>query len=186
MRITGGALRGREVRAPKGSETRPSSSRLREAVYNMCQQEVAGARVLDLFSGSGVMGLEALSRGAVSCLFVDSSKEAVRAIRDNVKRLGVRGDVVQRDVLGALNGLKGRQFDLIYADPPYRDREVARAVIEKIAAGDFLANRGHFFVEFGEELTISFDNLKLVKIKRYESPTSLRNTPLNIKCQKDQ
>ena len=134
MRIIAGAHRGARILAPKGIDTRPTSDRVREAAFNLIGP-VDGAAVLDLFAGSGAMGLEALSRGAASAVFVESDREACRTIGRNVEKLRLTGaTVVQRDALQAL-ATDRRTYDLILCDPPYgyggRDRlapHLARAL----------------------------------------------------------
>lgn len=123
MHIFSGLYKGRKVLTPKGEITRPTSGRLREALFNICREEICGARFLDLFAGSGAMGLEALSRGACQSTFVDNSKESIRCIRANALALNVEevSEVIQADVFDAMKKLskKGAEYDLIYADPPY-------------------------------------------------------------------
>ncbi len=118
MRIIAGEHRGARIFAPKGQDTRPTSDRVREAAFNLIGP-VDGASVLDLFAGSGAMGLEALSRGAASAVFVENDREACRAIDRNVEKLRVKGvTVVRRDVLQALSTDR-RTYDLVLCDPPY-------------------------------------------------------------------
>jgi 16S rRNA (guanine966-N2)-methyltransferase len=117
MRIIAGSHRGRRFVAPPGTETRPSSDFVREAAFNLLGP-IEGARACDLYAGSGGLGLEALSRGAASCLFVDSSARACATIKANLETLGLTGTVVRRDVLLALAGEQS-PFDLILCDPPY-------------------------------------------------------------------
>jgi 16S rRNA (guanine966-N2)-methyltransferase len=118
MRIVAGEHRGARIFAPKGTDTRPTSDRVREAAFNLIGP-VDGASVLDLFAGSGAMGLEALSRGAASAVFVENDREAVRTIERNLEKLRVKGArTVQRDVLQAL-GTDRATYDLILCDPPY-------------------------------------------------------------------
>ena len=122
MRIIAGSRRGHTIQAPKGLDTRPTSDRVRENVFNIVAPWVEGARVLDLYAGSGAMGLEALSRGAERAVFVESDPEAVRAIERNLDKLGLTGARVVRG--DALTGLgqeagAGRKYDLVLADPPY-------------------------------------------------------------------
>jgi 16S rRNA (guanine966-N2)-methyltransferase len=118
VRIVAGEHRGARIFAPKGRSTRPTSDRVREAAFNLIGP-VDGARVLDLFAGSGAMGLEALSRGAASATFVETDRDAVRSIERNLEKLRVRGArVVQRDVLQALATDRGT-YDLVLCDPPY-------------------------------------------------------------------
>jgi 16S rRNA (guanine966-N2)-methyltransferase len=118
VRIVAGSRKGARIFAPKGLETRPTSDRVREAAFNLIGP-VDGASVLDLFAGSGAMGLEALSRGAASAVFVESDRDACRTIDRNVEKLRVTGArVVQRDVFQAL-ATERRTYDLILCDPPY-------------------------------------------------------------------
>jgi 16S rRNA (guanine966-N2)-methyltransferase len=122
MRIIAGDRKGQTIFAPKGLDTRPTSDRVRENVFNIVAPWVEGARVLDLYAGSGAMGLEALSRGAEAAVFVEADAEAVRAIERNLDRLRLTGATVLR--ADATTGLAqetaaGRKYDLVLADPPY-------------------------------------------------------------------
>ncbi len=122
MRIIAGERKGHTIWAPKGLTTRPTSDRVRENVFNIVAPWVEGARVLDLYAGSGAMGLEALSRGAASAVFVEAEPDAVRAIERNLDKLRLTGATVLR--LDATTGLMqeaaaGRKYDLVLADPPY-------------------------------------------------------------------
>jgi 16S rRNA (guanine966-N2)-methyltransferase len=118
VRIVAGTHRGARIFAPKGLATRPTSDRVREAAFNLIGP-VEGASVLDLFAGSGAMGLEALSRGAATAVFVEIDRDACRTIDRNVEKLRVTGaTVVQRDALQALAADR-RTYDLILCDPPY-------------------------------------------------------------------
>lgn len=118
MRIISGTAGGRKIRVP-GSVARPSTDRLREALFSILGQRVQDARVLDLFAGSGALGLECLSRGASSCVFVDQSREAQLAIASNLKDLRLPGGrVVVGDVFSVLRNTSG-EYDLVFADPPY-------------------------------------------------------------------
>ena len=118
MRIVAGTCRGARIFAPKGLDTRPTSDRVREAAFNLIGP-VDGAAVLDLYAGSGAMGLEALSRGAASAVFVESDRDACRAIGRNLEKLRLTGaEVACRDVLRFLAADR-RRFDLILVDPPY-------------------------------------------------------------------
>ncbi len=124
MRIIGGMYRSRPLVAPKGRSTRPTSDRVREALFGILESAkvVADARVLDLYAGTGALGLEALSRGAAQATLVESSREALDAIRTNVATLGVadRVRVVAGDVKRAVRSLPaGAPFDLVFADPPW-------------------------------------------------------------------
>jgi 16S rRNA (guanine966-N2)-methyltransferase len=122
MRIIAGERKGHTIFAPKGLETRPTSDRVRENVFNIVAPWVEGARVLDLFAGSGAMGLEALSRGASSAVFVEAEPQAIRAIERNLDKLRLTGARVVRLDAGtglAQEAASGRKYDLVLADPPY-------------------------------------------------------------------
>lgn len=122
MRIVAGAAKGRRLEAPKGDDVRPTADRVKEAMFASLQPVVPGARVLDLFAGSGALGLEALSRGAVAVTFVERDRRALEVLRRNVTTVGLSGtQVVAEPVARALAGeLAGGPFDLVLADPPYR------------------------------------------------------------------
>ena len=131
MRIVGGNLRGRVLRAPGGAATRPTSEKVREAVFNILGA-VDGDRVLDLFAGSGALGLEALSRGAAHATFVDAARPALTAIRGNLRELGLdaRATVVPGDAVAAAARLKADgPWRLVFVDPPYRSDLATRAVL---------------------------------------------------------
>lgn len=121
MRVVAGTLGGRPLRAPKGTGTRPTSDRVREALFSILAS-VEGAEVLDLFAGSGALGIEALSRGAAGATFVDSAAAAVAAIRHNLYQLGLEATVLRMPALRALSctPVADRQYDLVFLDPPYR------------------------------------------------------------------
>ena len=121
MRIIAGTHGGRRIAAPKGAHTRPTGDRVREALFDLVGP-VDGASVLDLYAGSGALGLEALSRGAARCVFAETDPAACRVIRRNLEQLGLQGGrVVQRDAAAFLRGevAAGTRHDLVLADPPY-------------------------------------------------------------------
>jgi 16S rRNA (guanine966-N2)-methyltransferase len=133
VRIVAGELGGRRLTAPPGSATRPTADRVREALFSILG-DVAGARVLDLYAGSGALGIEALSRGAAAAVFVDSSQAAVAAIRRNLSELGLEAPVRRRDALDYLAGAVGEDpYDLVFADPPYDSAlRVATGLAERL------------------------------------------------------
>jgi 16S rRNA (guanine966-N2)-methyltransferase len=122
VRVVAGRFGGRSLAAPRGRGTRPTSDRVREALFSILGDRVAGARVLDLFAGSGALAIEALSRGAAEAVLVDSSAAAVAAIRRNLAEVGVDAEVRRQDALAYLRGASrdARQYDLVFLDPPYR------------------------------------------------------------------
>ncbi|HEU5491143.1 MAG TPA: 16S rRNA (guanine(966)-N(2))-methyltransferase RsmD [Gaiellaceae bacterium] len=169
MRIVAGSRRGHRIAAPKGSATRPTSDRVREALFSIVGS-VEGAAALDLFAGSGALGLEALSRGAASCVFVERDREAVRVIQANLEKLRLTGaTVVARDVAPALRDdrARGRRYDLVLADPPYEDWEThAKTLIELLPA--VLADDALVVVETADRVEPELP-LDLVTTRRYGS-----------------
>lgn len=126
MHIFAGIHKNRPIKSPKGLNTRPTSGRLREALFNICQNHVEGCSFLDLFAGSGAMGLEAISRGAARATFVDNSKESIHCIKSNIQLIKEedKADVIYGDVFDIIQKLAKlkKQYHIIYADPPYDDK----------------------------------------------------------------
>lgn len=144
MRITGGRLRGRRLALFKGLDIRPTSDRVREAVFDLLGHDLSGERVLDLFAGTGSLGLEAISRGAAWAVFIDRSLKAVELIRKNLKLCGVeaQGFVLKKDLLRGLprrDLLPEGKADLVFLDPPYR-KGMIPAVLEELVARRSLAS----------------------------------------------
>lgn len=121
MKIIAGKYKGRILKAPKGESTRPTSSKVRASVFNTIQNQIENADFLDLFAGSGSMGIEALSRGAKKAVFVENQRAAATCLRENLKALECEGVLLQKEASLAVKLLQreGKQFDLIYVDPPY-------------------------------------------------------------------
>lgn len=157
MRIVGGAFRGRGIVAPKGPSTRPTADGAREALFNVLSHRedfsFEGARVIDLYAGSGALGLEAMSRGAAFCLFVETDAAARAAIRDNVEALGLFGATrVHRRSAGALGPKPagvGAPFALAFLDPPY-GHDLVAAALDALREGRWLAGGALVVVEQGE------------------------------------
>ncbi|MCI6255407.1 MAG: 16S rRNA (guanine(966)-N(2))-methyltransferase RsmD [Clostridiales bacterium] len=142
MRVITGTARGRKLRELPGMETRPTTDKVKESIFNIIQFDIEGRRVLDLFGGTGQLGIEALSRGAAHCTFVDLRREAAAVIRENlqVTRLADQARVVQGDSLSFLASCR-EKFDLILLDPPYASGLLEKAVKEA-AAIDILTENG--------------------------------------------
>jgi len=117
VRIIAGSRKGHTIHAPRGDATRPTSDRVRENVFNILGP-IDGASVLDLYAGSGAMGIEALSRGAARAVFVEADRDAVRAIERNLDKLRLKATVLERDALGML-ATERTKYDLVFVDPPY-------------------------------------------------------------------
>lgn len=147
MRVITGSARGRRLGELKGMETRPTTDKVKESIFNCIQFDVEGARVLDLFAGTGQLGIEALSRGAESALFVDKRADAVKLVRENLElcRLAERAQVICGDSLAQLASLRTK-FDIVFLDPPY-DSTLLEQAIEKIVSFDILAPGGIIVAE---------------------------------------
>jgi 16S rRNA (guanine966-N2)-methyltransferase len=159
MRIVAGTFRGRPLVAPKGHSTRPTADRARQAIFNVLEhaawaRELEGARVVDLFAGSGAMGIEALSRGAAFCLFVERDEPARAAIRANLAALGLgnraRPDRRDAAALAPRTAADGEPFDLAFLDPPY-GAGLGEAALTRLAAGGWLAAEALAVLERGAD-----------------------------------
>lgn len=173
MRIVGGALRGRVLKGPGSGAIRPTADRLREALFNILVHSygdpVAGARVLDLFAGTGALGVEALSRGAAFVLFVDEAAEARALLRANVEALGLGGvtRIFRRDAtkLGAAHPVP--PFSLVFADPPY-GRGLAEKALIAARAGDWLTADALAIVEEAAGAFRAPEGFEEIERRRYD------------------
>jgi 16S rRNA (guanine966-N2)-methyltransferase len=171
MRITGGTARGKVLLTPRGQTTRPTDARTRETLFNMLAEEIVDARFLDLFSGSGAIGLEALSRGAASCAFVEQNKSAAALIRKNLEHCNWQnqGVVWPCAVAVALRKLtqQNQQFDIIFADPPFdkqKEWDDFAIDIDKVAlllhnSTVVLPDRGVLIVQHSFRLSLDFSTV---------------------------
>ena len=170
LRIIGGVFKGRTLQAPQTDATRPTQGMLREAIFNICQNEIGGARFLDLFAGSGAIGLEALSRGASSATFVEQNHTAISCIKENIAALQVATQVhlIPNGAKKALELLakQSAQFDLIYLDPPYDTPFDLRLLVPLLAPNGtlFLEERHH---PKQVHKPIEFPGLKLKNSRRF-------------------
>lgn len=159
MRIIAGVARSVPLITPKGNETRPTTDKVKETLFNMLQGYLVGARVLDLFAGSGQIGLEALSRGAKEAVFVERSEEAVHCIKENIKKTKFEKEasVMRTDVLSSLRSLSSekRKFDLIFIDPPY-GKNMEIEVLTALSQHDLLEEQGLIIVEADKDTDFSF------------------------------
>ncbi len=175
MRIVGGKYRGRPLSAPPGRDTRPTADRAREAVFNILEHAswslgLDGRRVLDLFAGSGALGLEALSRGAAFALFVETDAGARGAIRDNIETLGLFGvtRIHRRDAtdLGVKPAGLGEPFDLVFVDPPY-GRGLGIRALSKLSHGGWLADGAVIVLECGADETPASPGFETLDTRQY-------------------
>lgn len=150
MRVISGIAKGRRLRTPRGSSMRPTTDMARQVIFDILGDVVSGARVLDLFAGAGTLGIEALSRGARDCVFVDSDRDACSIILANLETTGLRGDATIRraDVLRFLARKSTTQYDLAFLDPPYdRGLPFVSRVLGKLVAGSWVRPTGTVVVE---------------------------------------
>lgn len=167
MRVVAGTHRGRPLRAPKGEQTRPTSDRVREAIFSIVAEAVQDAVVLDLFAGSGALGIEALSRGAAAAVFVDTAPAAITTVKENLAALGLEAAVVRMPALRALacTPVAGREYDLVFIDPPYR---MASALGTELSAAlpPLLAADARVVVESDRREPLALD-LPLLRERQY-------------------
>jgi 16S rRNA (guanine966-N2)-methyltransferase len=169
VRIVAGSRKGHRIAAPKGAATRPTGDRVRESAFALVGP-VDGASVLDLFAGSGAMGLEAMSRGATSCVFVERDRDACRVIQGNLEKLRLTGAVIVNwGVASALRDEsdRGRRYDLVLVDPPYGEWEEHAAVLSEHLP-KLLADAGLVVVETSDRVEPELP-LDLVTTRRYGS-----------------
>lgn len=171
MQIVGGKFRGHKINAPKTSSTRPTSSRLREALFNIVQSYIDEASFLDLYAGSGAMGLEALSRGAAKATFVDNNKEAISCIQANAKHLKVEmlTTALNGDVFRTVERLTEKtQFDIIYADAPYsKEHSPSYRLLQFMDESSLLKDGGMLFIEdvLASHEVNDLKNLQLISVR---------------------
>ena len=156
MRVIAGKAKGIQLKTPEGMLTRPTTDRVKEALFSILQFDLPGTRVLDLFGGTGQLGIEALSRGAREAVFVDAREEACRLIRENLKRTGFIGKVVRGDYLTYLAQCR-EKFNIIFLDPPYAEVFLENA-LNRITEIDILQSGGIISTErpLGKELPWDF------------------------------
>lgn len=176
MRVISGICRGRKLLEPVGMAVRPTTDQVKEALFNIIQFDIEGRRALDLFAGTGQLGIEALSRGARECVFVDASRDSLKLARENLRRCGLEAPVIQSDAEAYLR--RGERFDLVFLDPPYGTGEDARAM-EAVKRFDILSPGGIMVCEttrdtvlpdlgedFGTVRTYRYGKIKLTVITR--------------------
>lgn len=155
MRVITGIARGKKLVAPEGLDTRPTSDRVKEAIFNIIQFDVEGRHALDLFCGSGQLGIEALSRGAYSCVFADMDRKAADITRKNIANCGFeeQTEVYCGDSISILSRMKKGRFGLIFLDPPYHT-ELLKNSLLKICTLDLLAQGGIIICETEKGMTL--------------------------------
>lgn len=162
MRIISGKARGTKLYTLEGENTRPTLDRVKESIFNIMQNKIEGAKVLDLFSGSGAIGLEFLSRGAEKAIMCDKSKEAVNIIKKNIEKTHMEKNtqVFNTDFESCLEKLKSKQFDIIYLDPPYETDYIKKS-LEKIIKLNIANEESQIIIETDDEKRIKKEIEKL-------------------------
>jgi 16S rRNA (guanine966-N2)-methyltransferase len=174
VRVIAGKARSLPLKTPQGLGTRPTTDRIKETLFNMIQGDIPGSRFLDLFAGSGGIGIEALSRGAASAVFVDNAKESCQCIRDNLKftKLEDKAAVMECDCITAMNRLNGKGvFDVIFLDPPY-EHDYEKIVLEHLKGLDIADEYTLIIFEAALKTDISFASdlgYEIIKVKEYKT-----------------
>lgn len=171
MRVISGSARGRKLKSPKSSETRPIMDRVKTALFDILAPEIMGMRVLDLFAGTGAVGIEALSRGAESATFIERSPEAWRLVRENLAltNLSDRAEVLRADAFTYLQqaAATGRRFDLAYIAPPQYVNMAAQALMQ-LDAAPLTEPDGLVIVQIHPQERAELDTLTLKRLRRYD------------------
>ena len=182
MRITGGQVRGRHLASLKGLQIRPSSDLVRQAIFNLIGQDTFGKKVLDLFAGTGSLGIEALSRGAMEALFIDNSIRAIKLINTNLKKCGYEalGSIMKKDLGRGLPRNRtfiSKRFDLVFTDPPYR-KGFLPPLLKELSEINVLAPSTLVVTESSQNdpLPEAFGELQRIKNRTYGE------TNINVYC----
>lgn len=163
MRIISGKARGTKLFSLEGENTRPTLDRVKEPLFSIIMNEIQGANVLDLFAGSGALGIETLSRGAKHAVLCDSSRDAIRVINNNLAKtkLDTYAEIINEDFRKCLKNLQGKKFDIIFLDPPYETENIEIAV-RQISELDLLADEGIIIAETDrEEIIKKVENIDI-------------------------
>ena len=168
MKVISGLLKGRNIEGFNIEGTRPTMDRVKESIFSTIQFEIRDAIVLDLFAGSGNLGIEAISNGANRCYFVDNNKVAINTINKNIKTFNIEDNsiIIKDDYMNALNNLKNNKFDIVFLDPPYKDDYIDKA-INKLLEYDMLNSKALIICEYDRDINHEYDLLDEVKTKKY-------------------
>lgn len=174
MRIIAGTARSLPLRCPEGLDTRPTSDQIKETLFNMLQADVAGCYFLDLFAGSGQMGLEALSRGGEYSVFVENNRKAAKCIEENIQftKFDKEARLIVSDAVSALYTLEGKyKFDIIFMDPPY-NKELEKEVLNYLSTSSLLKPDTKIIVEASTETAFDYVEemgFEITKYKKYKT-----------------
>lgn len=174
MRIIAGTARSLPLKAPEGLNTRPTSDQIKETLFNMLQYDLPGCYFLDLFAGSGQMGLESLSRGGEYSVFVENNRKAAKCIEENIAftKFDKNARLLVSDVVSALYTLEGKyKFDIVFMDPPY-NKELEKGVLEYLSASSLLKPDSIIIVEASTETSFEYVEeigYEIMKYKKYKT-----------------
>ncbi len=168
MRVTGGTLRGRKLKTTPGLAARPTTDKLRQSIFTILMHDIIDQDVLDLFAGSGALGIEALSRGAHTAVFVEKGKDQAKIIRENLDSLGLKAELIDCDYEAACASLSdnGRKFDVIFADPPYADYPPSD-IINTVMRYNLLAENGFLIIEHRAGQDKESRRMVLIKSRKF-------------------
>lgn len=168
MRVISGLYKGRVIDGFDIEGTRPTQDRVKESLFGSIQNYIDDSVVLDLFSGSGNLGIEALSNGAKECFFVDNNKEAIKVINNNLSKIGITSNVLHKDFKDALEYFKDNniKFDLVFLDPPYKDDYIDYS-INYLLDNDLLNGKAVIVSEFENSIKTDYKELKITKDKKF-------------------
>ncbi|AHM56753.1 putative rRNA methyltransferase YlbH [Peptoclostridium acidaminophilum DSM 3953] len=172
MRVVSGTARGTKLKSLEGLSTRPTLDRVKESIFNILNSDIDiyGSRVLDLFAGSGALGIEALSRGASRCVFVDKDAASIKIVKENLEktRLVEKADVYMLEAGAAVSRLRGEKFDIVFLDPPY-SRDMVPWILDAILSSDILSSKAVVVVEHEktDEILNRYGSLAMYKTRQY-------------------
>ena len=169
MQVVAGTARRILLKTIPGEETRPTSNRIKETLFNILMPEIPGCRFLDLFAGSGGIGIEALSRGASDAVFCDHSLDAAKVINGNLKKLGEQRMVYPYDYKTALDMLKGKKeiFDIVFLDPPYKKKDAYQYAISFLLDNEMLAHDACIVLEYEGDIEVDVSPFEFQRTYRY-------------------
>jgi len=165
MRVISGKYKGKKLQGFNIEGTRPTMDRVKESLFAIIQNKIPNSKCLDLFSGSGALGIEALSQGAISCVFIDNNETAIKTIKENTKNIKEEYKILNTDYKKYLKTVKDK-YDIIFLDPPYQKKLLNKS-LKYIEEYDLLNNQGIVICEYENEQPIT--NLKLIQTKNYGS-----------------
>jgi len=173
LRVIAGSARNLKLVTPEGLDTRPTTDRIKETLFNILQADIYGSVVIDFFAGSGSIGIESLSRGAKKAYFVDNSKEAIRCITDNVKHTHFENEsvILNKDAVTSVYHINEKHVDLVFMDPPY-GKDLERELLIALSCADFIDKETLFIIEEKMDANLEYVSelgYEITRIKEYKT-----------------